>query len=312
MELSRLGVHDSVAIDFPPRVLIEALDTTGLSVRSVGDDAHEDLSEYDAVVTFEHRESFLNADLRWVHTTAAGVDAFPLDAYAANDVVLTNSSGVHGTTVGETTIGLMLMLARRLHAFVQNQVARQWDRPAWDAAFTLEGESACIVGLGTIGRGIATRASGLGMPLTGVRRSPDPIPEVADLYQPDALHEALAEARFVVLAVPLTAETEGMIGPPEFAAMRDDAYLVNVARGAVVDEPALVTAIENHEIAGAALDVFEEEPLPPDSPLWTLDDVIISPHAAVADRAFYRAIAGLLRENLDQLRSDGTFVNRVV
>lgn len=311
MEISQLGIHESVEIDFPASTLVDALADVEPEIRVVGNDLRE-LTECDAVVTFDHTPGFLDAGLGWVHTTSAGVDAFPIDEYTANDVVLTNSTGVHGTSVGETTIGLMLMLARRLHSFVQNQLERSWIRPEWDEAFTLDGESACIIGLGTVGRGIASRAAALGMTLTGVRRQSDPVPEITDLYQPSGLHTAIADARYVILAVPLTDETTHMIGDTEFAAMRDDAYLVNVARGAVVDEPHLIAALQNNEIAGAALDVFTEEPLPTESPLWEFDNVIISPHAAVADREFYQDIAALVRQNLEQFAADAEpSVNRV-
>lgn len=311
MEIAKLGIHESVEIDFPASILADELANVAPNIRIVGDDPTT-LTDCDAVVTFEHVPEFLDAGLAWVHTTSAGVDAFPIEQYAANEVALTNSTGVHGTSVGETTIGLMLMLARRLHSFVHHQQNRTWIRPTWDEAFTLDSESACIVGLGTVGRGIASRARALGMSLTGVRRNSDAVPGIDEVYQPGGLHDAISGARFVVLAVPLTEVTTHMIGEAEFTAMRSDAYLVNVARGAVVDEPRLVTALQNNEIAGAALDVFAEEPLPAESPLWDLDDVIISPHAAVAEREFYRDIAELVRENLDRITAGaGPSLNRV-
>lgn len=312
MEVTHLGIHESIEIDFPATVLKTALSDIGPTIHVVSDNQPA-LSDCDAIVTFAHRDEFLDAGIEWVHTTSAGVDTFPLDRYGDAGVALTNSSGVHGASVGETSIGFMLMLGRRLHTFVKNQIEHEWDRPAWDEAFTLAGESVCVIGLGTVGRGIAKRAAGLGMTVTGVRRAAESIDPVTVVFPPDELHAAIESVRFVALAVPLTDETQGMIGEREFAVMREDAYLVNVARGAVVDEPALVEAVRQGSIAGAALDVFNAEPLPPTSPLWDLDDVIVSPHAAVADRAFYRAIAALVRENLKQITADEPdLTNRVV
>lgn len=311
MEISRIGIHESTSIDFPFEAIEDALADLDAELRSVANDP-EELAACDAVVTFTHQPEILEAAPAWVHTTQAGVDGFPLDEYADADVMFTNSSGLHGESVGETTVGLMLALARRLHVFIKNQRDCRWEFPAWDDAFTLADSSVCIVGLGTVGRGVAKRAAGLDMTVTGVRRNPDPVPGVETVYPAEDLLAAVEDAKFVVLAVPLTDETRGLVGPDELAAMRDDAYLINVARGAVVDEPALVEVLQDDSLAGAALDVFETEPLPDDSPLWHLDDVIVTPHAAVADRAFYERVADLLRANFDRITGEDELENRVV
>jgi D-2-hydroxyacid dehydrogenase (NADP+) len=310
--IATLGVHDSVDAVFPPAVLRDALadGRPDPTVRVVESDAT--LGDCDALVTFAHDDAFLDAGLRWVHSIQAGVDRFPLESYDAAGVVLTNSTGIHGDAVGESVLGTMLMLARRLHVYRSNQARREWDRPAWDEPFTLRGESCCVVGLGTLGRGVATRADDLGMSVTGVRRTPTPVDGVETVHPPGGLDEALADARFVVLAVPLTDRTEGLVGAPEFERMREDAYLVNVARGGVVDQPALVRALEAGEVAGAALDVFETEPLPPDSPLWAMDEVIVTPHASAATHEYCERVAALVRESLRRLGAGETPANRVV
>ncbi len=305
-----LGVHDSVGAVFPPEVLQESLadDHPDLTVRVV---RTGDAADCDALVTFTHENTFLDADLTWVHSIQAGVDRFPLDEFDAAGVPLTNSTGIHGDTVGEAALGTMLMLARRLHRYRASQERREWDRPAWDEAFTLRGESCCVVGLGTLGRGIAARADAVGMHVTGVKRTPTPVDHVETVYPATDLHEAVASARFVAIAVPLTDRTERLLGAPEFELMRADGYLVNVARGGVVDQSALVTALQSGEIAGAALDVFETEPLPEDSPLWGMDDVIVTPHATAATGAYYERIAALVRENLRRLATGDDLANRV-
>ncbi|UPV76112.1 D-2-hydroxyacid dehydrogenase [Halorussus limi] len=309
MQVRRLGIHESVSAVFPPERLRDALSDADPAVPVVGDD---ELGDCDAVVTFAYSDAFLDADLRWIHSIQAGYDRFPLDTFEERGVALTNSTGIHDTSVGEFAVGLMLSFARRLHTYVRNQQSREWSLPAWDEPFTLDGERLCVVGLGTLGQGIAERADALGMEVVGVRRSGDPTPHTQAVYTPDDLREAVSDARFVALAVPLTDETEGLVGAEEFDAMREDAYLVNVARGPVVAEDELVAALRDDEIAGAGLDVFEEEPLPDDSPLWDFEEVLVTPHRAAAERDYYRHIAGLVRENVERVTEGEEMTNRVV
>ncbi len=314
MSIDRIGVHESTAIDFPFETFREALNDIDPELVSIRDDPKKgaDPKDCDAFVTFTHQPRLLEADPKWIHTTLAGIEEFPLEKYERREVTLTNSTGLHGDSVGDTVLGLMLTLARRLHDFIRNQQKRRWEFPEWDTAFTLPGERVCVVGLGTVGRAVAERCSSLGMDVAGVRRSPEPVDAVDDLYRPEELTEATSGARFVVLCVPLTEETRDLIGESELRAMEDDAYLVNVARGGVVEEDALVEALESGEIGGAALDVFETEPLPEESPLWELEGVIVTPHAAVANREFYLDIAALVRDNLDRLEAGEGLKNHVV
>jgi D-2-hydroxyacid dehydrogenase (NADP+) len=308
MEVERLCVHESVETVIPPERMCDALADADEEVPVVGDDA----AEGDAVVTFEHREWFLEDGPAWVHSIQAGVDRFPLDAFEAAGVALTNSTGIHDTSIGETVAGYMLTFARRLHRHRDHQRQRAWAQPAWDEAFTLAGETVCVVGLGTLGRGIVERANGLGMRVTGVRRSGDPVDGVDRVYTPDGLATALSDALFVAVAVPLTDETTGLVGEAELAAMDEDAYLVNVARGPVVDQEALVAALQDGEVAGAALDVFDPEPLPESSPLWEMDEVLVTPHCAAFTRDYYRDVAALVEENLDRIARGAELHNRVV
>jgi len=305
-----LGIHDSVEAVFPPEVLeaeLDDLDATDVSVVGTGD-----VDGLDALVTFAHDDAFLDADLRWVHSVQAGVDKFPLDEFEARGVAVTNSTGLHGASVGETVAGYMLSFARRLHEYRSNQERSEWAWADREDSFTVDGSSVSVVGLGTLGQGIAARADALGMEVTGVKRTPTPVDHVDRVHPTGELHEAIADTKFVALAVPLTDETDGLIGEAELAAMRDDAVLVNVARGPVVDQDALVDALEADELAGAALDVFEAEPLPEDSPLWDFEDVIITPHAAAATRDYPENIAALVRENDRRLAAGERLGNRVV
>ena len=308
MDIDTLGIHESVGVVFPPEVLAGALADVEPDVTVVGD---EQIPSVDAVVTFDNKDAFLES-VEWIHTIQAGYDKFSLSALEARDITLTNSAGIHGESVGETVTGMMLAFARRLHTYVRNQPRHEWDRPEWETPFTLFSESVCVVGLGTLGQGVAQRAAGMEMDVVGVRRRPTRVPHLREVYTPNELHEAIANARFVVITLPLTEETEGMFGPEEFATMRDDAYLINVGRGPIVQEDALIAALEDGQLAGAGLDVFEREPLPEDSPLWEMDEVIVTPHVAAMTRDYYREIEALVRENVRLLLADEKPVNQVV
>lgn len=310
MDIDRVGIHESTNIDFPFGVIAEELSDIDAELNPVVDNV-EALSSCDAVVTFTHRDEILTAAPDWVHTSQAGVDGFPLEEYAARDIVLTSSSGLHGESVSETTLGMMLSLARRLHIFRDRQREHVWQFPEWDQAFTLGNERVTVVGLGTIGQGLARRATGVGMEVVGVRRTPKPVDGVKKVYSRGDLHQAIEGTRFLVLAVPLTEETCHLIGPEELTLLGEEGYLVNVARGAVVDQDALVAALEAGTIAGAALDVVRDEPLADDSPLWDFDDVLVTPHAAVANRSFYRDIGELIRKNYQALARGDEPQNRV-
>lgn len=307
-DIERLGVHESVAAVFPPEILADLLADVDPAVSVIGDG---DIADVDAVITFDHHPDFVT-ELEWIHSIQAGYDKFPLEALREHDVRLTNSTGIHGESVGESVLGLMLSLARRLYTYVENQTHHEWDSARWDEPFTLFDESVCVIGLGTLGQGVARRAAGMEMRVTGVRRKPTRVPHVRSVYTPNQLHEAIESARFVVLTVPLTESTAGMIGPEEFETMREDAYLVNVARGSVVQQDALVEALEADRIAGAALDVFEPEPLPTESPLWDMDEVLITPHVAAMEREYASKIETLVRENLRLLDAGESPVNFVV
>ena len=305
--LERLCVHESVEEKIPKEAFVRAFDDLSIPVELVGDG--ETYDETDAIASFTPRSAFLDA--AWVHVIRAGYDEFDTDAYGTANVPLTNSTGIHAATVGEIAVGYMLSLARLLHIYRDHQNVSDWHTPTYERPFTVEDERLCVVGLGTLGEGIARRADALGMDVVGVRRSDEPMPGVSTIYNPEDLHEAISAARFVALAVPHTPVTEGMVGTDEFETMRDDAYLINVARGPIVDEDALVSALDSEIIAGAALDVFESEPLSEESPLWDKEEVIISPHKGSATNRYHLDIAALVKENAHRFQSGDDLTNRV-
>lgn len=201
--------------------------------------------------------------LRWIHSLAAGVDKLPLDELRKTDIVLTNSRGVYAPALSEFVIAAMLWFAKDFALLMRNQAAHRWERYAPQR---LEGKTAGIIGFGGVGRAVGRRAEGLGMRVIATRATP--------------VDEIVGQSEYLVLCLPLTGETRGLMSAERIARMRPDSVLINVSRGAIVDEPALIDALRDHRIRGAALDVFQTEPLPPDHPLWSLDNVLISPHTA--------------------------------
>jgi phosphoglycerate dehydrogenase-like enzyme len=251
--------------------------------------------------------------LRWYQQWGAGADWLLRHPEAAElGFVLTNASGVHAIPISEQIIGTVLMFARGLHSAVRAQGRREWWRPQRAELFELAAKTMLLVGVGAIGARTAMLARALGMRVEAIRRDPSrQLPEVDAIYGPDQLRERLAQADVVVLTVPLSRATRGLIGAAELRAMKPTAYLVNIGRGGTVDEPELVRALAERRIAGAALDVFAEEPLPPDSPLWAMENVIITAHyAGMTPRYAERAMAIFL-DNIQRFRDGAPLRNLV-
>ncbi|MGQ4556284.1 NAD(P)-dependent oxidoreductase [Halobellus sp. GM3] len=270
-----------------------------------------DLTGLDGVVTVFHHDEFVDS-VSWVHNIRSGYEDFPLDDYRDAGVTMTNSTGVAGDLVAETVTGLVVTLAKGLHRLRDRQHEREWERLPWQRPFEVSGSSACVVGLGELGGSVATRLGVLGMDVDGVDIRPVSGLGIDHVHDASRIEDAVREARFVVLTTPLTEATRGLVDGAVFEAMREDAYLVNVSRGEVIAWGALETALEGAEIAGAALDVFHEEPLPPDSPLWEREEVIITPHAAAQSKTYGDRIADLVATNVAQLNGGATPWNRVV
>jgi len=213
--------------------------------------------------------------LKWLQVMGAGVD-WALVPELPPGVVVTRAPGVFGPWMAEYVVGWCSWVTQRVDEYREAQRQRRWlDHVLPDR---LLGKTLTIVGLGDIGRDIARVARGLGMRVLGVTRRGRPVREAARVYPVSALARALGEADFVAVLLPLTDETRGIIGAAALDAMKPTAWLINIARGAVVDEVALLAALEQRRIAGAVLDVFDREPLPPSHPLWKLDNVVVTPH----------------------------------
>ncbi|TET95738.1 MAG: D-2-hydroxyacid dehydrogenase [Dehalococcoidia bacterium] len=243
--------------------------------------------------------------LRWVQLTAAGVEDL-LDselASARGRIILATASGIHAVPIGEYVMGAMLAFAKGLPAAMRAQAERTW-RPY--LAEELCGKTVGILGLGAIGGYTAKLAKADGMRVLAIRRSvrrraagrEAGALDVDELLSPSDLPYLLSQADYVVIAVPLTPESRGLIGERELRTMRPTARLINISRGAVIDEAALVRALKEEWIAGAALDVFQEEPLPPDSELWGMDNVILTPHISGGTPVYMERAVALFCDNL--------------
>jgi len=214
------------------------------------------------------------AKLRWVQSMGAGVERVMLPELPRRAKV-TRVAGIFGPWMAEYVLGWCLWLTQRSELFRAQQRERRWRQAD---PLRLHGATLCVVGLGDIGRTIAHAARAFGMRVVGVSRSGRRVAEAERVYKPRHLRNAIAGADFVALTTPLTEATRGLIGASELAVMKPSAWLINVARGPVVDEAALLDALRAHRLGGAVLDVFDEEPLPRDHPLWELDNVVITPH----------------------------------
>ena len=281
-----------------------------------GTPATESAAAEDATVITGHH---IDADmvdrapnLRLFACASAGYESLPLDALAANEVAVTNASGVHGPNIAEHVVGSILSFARDFRRFRRQQDRHEWRR---GQASELYGSTVTVVGLGAIGEAIVERLDPFGVETIGVRYSPEkggPTDEVVGFDAAD-VHDAFARSDYVVLACPLSETTEGLVAEAELETLEPHAVLVNVGRGPVVDTDALVSALQSNALGGAALDVTDPEPLPPDHELWDLDNVFLTPHSSGHTPHYYERVADILAENWAAVE-DGTLAglrNRV-
>lgn len=233
--------------------------------------------------------------LRWVHAASAGVDAVVFPELTTSDVVVTNTSGVLDGAMAEWVLGVMLVFTKDLRTTFDLQRQRRWHHRDSER---LAGKRVLVVGAGSIGRAVARLCRAAGTRVEGVARAPRPDdPDFDRVVGPGELRTALSTADFVVVCAPHTVETRGMIAAPELAALPPGARLINVGRGPVVDETALLDALRSGRLAGAALDVFDEEPLPAHHPFWEMGQVIVSPHMAGDFAGWEEAFSGVFVEN---------------
>lgn len=254
--------------------------------------------------------------LRWVHSSAVAVGTLPLGELASRGVVVTNSRGVQSGAIAEHVIACLLALSKRLPLIIRHQDARHWaqnEMVGQASPRLVEGRTMGIIGLGTIGQAVAARAAALRMRVVGVRRRPErgAPPGVDDVSGPDQLGDVIASSDVLVLAAPWTGSTDRLVDAVAIARMKRGAVVINVARGQLVDEDALASAVARGHLGGAALDVFNEEPLPAASALWSLPNVIITPHTSGFRADHWDAIVELFETQIDRFRSGLPLLNPV-
>jgi D-2-hydroxyacid dehydrogenase (NADP+) len=286
---------------------------------ATGDDFERALPEAEVVVAPALSDQQLEraGRVRWLSSVAAGLEQIATPALLARGVAVTSASGVHGPNIAEHVLAMMLMFTRGLPRLYRAQLAHRWERnlaSRSDGPGELTGKTVVIVGLGRIGEAIAQRARPFGVRIVALKRDPsarhDAAVAVDELLPMQALDEALGRADHLCVTVPLTRETHRLIDARRLARLPRGAYVYNVSRGAVIDEAALVDALRAGRLAGAGLDVFEEEPLPATSPLWDLENVILTPHVSGATPQYYARTAALFADNLDRLLSSRPLQNQ--
>lgn len=300
-----------ILIGFRPGILTDA-EVTAIQAAAPGrqlvitDDraAQEALLPQLEIVAGPVRPSvFLRAPgLRWFQGWGAGADWLVRHPEAIErDLIVTNTSGIHAVQLSEHILAFILIFARQFHRAARHQAARKWVHPENDEVFELPGKTLLLLGVGAIGERTAKLASAFGLRVIGVRRDPAiGAPGVERMEPPSRLHDLLPDADFVVVVLPHTTETHHMIGEQELRLMKSGAFLINVGRGKLIDPTALIATLQEGRLGGAGLDVFEEEPLPADSPLWTMPNVVITAHYAGISPDYDRRAAAIFIENLQR------------
>ena len=247
--------------------------------------------------------------LRWYHSVGAGVeDLVGVTELRERGITLTNNSGSYDIQIAEHAIAFILAGAKRLHRYRDQQARHEWKEHQQDE---LRGATLVVYGLGSIGAEIGRLGAALGMRVVGVRRRVAPVPGIERIVPPQQLAEVAADADYLAIAAPLTPATSGAVSRDVIGRMKKTAWIVNIARGAIVDEDALVDALRAGRLGGAGLDAFTTEPLPADHPLWTLENVMISPHSSNSSPRVRERTLALFVENLRRFKASEPLLNRV-
>lgn len=248
--------------------------------------------------------------LKLVHVGSTGVDGYIIPEFQQSDIILVNSRGVHGTTVADHAVAMLLALSRGFHDAWKDRRHKKWD-PQGQSIVNLPGKTAGLLGLGAIGIEVAARCKAFGMRVIGIRRNPQQSEAVDLVLPPSGLDQLLSESDFVVCSLPLTKETRHLLTIREFSLMKPSAFFINVGRGAVVKEEDLISALSQGLIKGAGLDVFEEEPLAAESPLWDMPNVIMTPHSAGFDEEHAKNTFDIFLKNLVRFQQGLPLINQV-
>lgn len=302
-------IGERLARDFPEIKVIHLPDYDGMA---------REIPDTDVLIGWSIMpEQFAEARaLKWIHSPAAAVHQLMFPELVRSDVMVTNSGGVHGAVVAEHALAMLLALAKRLPQAMRHQDKKKWAQEIlWGEKprpREVSGATVVVIGMGSIGREFTTRAKALGMKVLAVRENPEKGPEGADaVFGASQLDEVLPQADYALLCTPVTPSTTELMNRARLDRMRPDSYLINVGRGPLVDETALLDALRSAKIAGAGLDVFTEEPLLPDSPFWDLENVLITPHTAAVTERLWERHYQLICENLQRFLEGKPLLNLI-
>ena len=300
------GRHPPGLAGMADRVVLRHVDSaSGLEVA---------LPEAEIALLWDFRSRLLGESLhrarslRWIHVAGAGIDAVLTPELAASDVIVTNARGVFNRSIAETVAAMILVFAKDILTTIELQTREKWLHRDTEM---INGQTVVVIGAGGIGRAINNTLRSLGLEVIGVATVERTDPDFGLVRSIDQLHTVLPQADYVVVILPSTDLTRGLFGPEQFRLMKPTARFINVGRGELVDEDALVTALRSNEIAGAALDVFQTEPLPPGHPLWRLPNVIVSPHMSADFHGWLEALADQFVDNLQRWLTGEPLLNVV-
>jgi phosphoglycerate dehydrogenase-like enzyme len=298
----------AVLLEMHPDLTVHACDTYAALPALIEQTSAEVVYtvRFDGTPRFPRQALVESATVKWVSVGGSGTDH--LGRWDPARVTVTNSAGVAAGMLAEYALGAMLSFSLDLRGFERRQQARQWGGGRVEP---IEGKTVLVIGLGKTGTAVAGRAKAMGMKTLGIRARPKPMPSLDEVHDPDALLALLGRADFIVCCVPLLASTRGLLGRAAFAAMKPSAVLIDISRGGVTEEAALLEALDNKRIKGAALDVFATEPLPPEHPLWGYDNVAITPHCAAVYEGWDIKSVRMFADNLKRYRSGQTLENTV-
>lgn len=282
------------------------------------DKVSQEIGDTDVFIGFSLRpEQFAaGARLKWIHSPAAAVHQLMFPELLRSEVIVTNSSSVHGPVVAEHAIALLLALAKRLPQAMRFQKAKVWAQAKlWEEQphpREVAGATVLVVGMGGIGNEFAIRAKALGMKVLAIRENPSKGAGAADaVFSAAQIDEVLPQADYVLLCTPVTPATASIINAARLSRMKPDSYLINVGRGPLIDEEALLEALQGNRIGGAALDVFVEEPLPASSPLWSLENLLVTPHTAAVTERLWERHYDLIVDNMHRFIAGQPLLNTV-
>ncbi|MDR6227618.1 D-2-hydroxyacid dehydrogenase [Desmospora profundinema] len=248
--------------------------------------------------------------LRWIHVISAGVEWLPFDTLRNNGIRVSNARGIHAVPMGEYAMAVLLQLTRRVHHLYLLQQEKHWDRTI--RMGELCGKTLAIIGAGAIGQAVAKRARAFDIQVWGMNTSGLPVDHFDRMFTPDQREMVFSQADYVLITLPLTPRTRHFVGERELRWMKPDAYLINMARGSVVNEESLLQALRDRRIGGAVLDVFEREPLPADHPFWDLDNVLLTPHLSGRSPGYMTRALDIFQENLSlYLKGDEPLQNEL-